>query len=228
MEGANCASRLANATSSRKGLTTREITMAWELTGNPNTVPPANFVGTTDGQPLVLKTVGTEALLIDTLQNVGIGTANPKVRTQLEGAVDPEATLAITRSDNPKFMRLGVGTVGVALDFDPTSPFVIQNNVSDDVGAHFVGQELLRVMPQGQVGIGTSNPTSQLSVSGAPSTSLVTVKDNVSGGSLNLGSQGTGETYITWVQAGRSMDRMPISILIQQVVLWYSNRGARK
>jgi hypothetical protein len=139
--------------------------MAWELTGNAGTNPANNLVGTTDNQPLVIKTNGTEALFVDALQNVGIGTPNPQVRTQLEGAVDPQATLAITRSDNPKFMRLGVGTVGVALDFDSTSPFVIQKNLSG-VGGHLVGQELLRVTPDGQVGIGTANPQAQLDVGG--------------------------------------------------------------
>ena len=36
-------------------------TMAWELNGNSGTNPSNNFLGTTDGQPLVLKANGTEA-----------------------------------------------------------------------------------------------------------------------------------------------------------------------
>jgi hypothetical protein len=204
--------------------------MAWDLTGNAGTNPANNFVGTTDKQPLVIKTNGVEALRIDTGQNVGIGTTapgarltvdvanegslalrlmsgpnafldvtptnaggrfqtvlntvnnrdlailtgtgnlgigtpSPGVRTHLEGTSDPEATLAIRRSDNNKFVRLGAGSIGVALDFDPTSVLVIQKNTSG-VGGHLNGPELLRITPDGQVGIGTANPQAQLDVGG--------------------------------------------------------------
>src|SRR5215831_11971112 len=193
--------------------------MAWDLTGNAGTNPATNFLGTTDNQPLVIKTNGGEALHIDTNHNVGIGTTapgakltidvanegnvalrlmsgpnaflditpmnvggrfqtvlntlnnrdvvilpgtgnvgigtpTPGVRIHLEGTSDPAATLAIRRSDNNKFVRLGAGSIGVALDFDPTSVLVIQKNMSG-VGGHLDGPELLRVTPDGHVGIGT-------------------------------------------------------------------------
>src|SRR6516165_2197082 len=96
--------------------------------------------------------------------NVGIGdlfypaaiapqTPSPVVSTrlQIEGPSDPLASIGLTRSDNHKFMRLGVGASGVALDFDPSSYFVIQKNTSASMGRTFSGQELLRVTADGNV-----------------------------------------------------------------------------
>lgn len=40
------------------------------------------------------------------------------------------------------------------------------------------------------------------SIVGAPSTSIVTIQDNVTGGLLNLGSDGVGQTHITWGGSG--------------------------
>jgi hypothetical protein len=96
---------------------------------------------------------------------VGVGTTTPQVKTQFEGTNDQQATIAIRRADNGKFMRLGVGTLGVALDFDPGSFFVIQRNAGG-IGAPLNGQELLRVTSDGRVGIKTPQPATPLHVSG--------------------------------------------------------------
>jgi hypothetical protein len=47
--------------------------MPWELTGNAGTDPQSDFLGTTDSQPLVVKTNDREAIRIDSNGNVGIG-----------------------------------------------------------------------------------------------------------------------------------------------------------
>jgi hypothetical protein len=49
----------------------------WQVGGNANTNPPADFLGTTDNQPLVVKTDGAERLRVAADGNVGIGAANP-------------------------------------------------------------------------------------------------------------------------------------------------------
>jgi hypothetical protein len=83
---------------------------------------------------------------------VGVGAIAPRTKLHVEGASDQSATIAISRSDNNKFMRLGVGTGGVALDFDPTSFFVIQKNTLGIDGI-LNGQELLRVTADGNLTI---------------------------------------------------------------------------
>lgn len=124
-------------------------------------------MSTTPGQIAKFDQAGnvTDSIITETGGSIGIGTPTPGVRTQLEGTSDPEATLAIRRSDKNKFVRLGAGSIGVALDFDPTSVLVIQKNTSG-VGGHLDGPELLRVTPDGHVGIGTPSPVTPLHVTG--------------------------------------------------------------
>jgi hypothetical protein len=56
--------------------------MAWELTGNAGTTA-ADFLGSTDDQPVVIKTNNSEAIRIDSNGHVGIGTTNPTQRLTL-------------------------------------------------------------------------------------------------------------------------------------------------
>lgn len=59
---------------------------AWALLGNAATTPAVNFLGTTDAQPLVIKTNSVEALrILDTNQFVGIGTATPDQKLTVAG-----------------------------------------------------------------------------------------------------------------------------------------------
>jgi hypothetical protein len=125
-------------------------------------------MSTTPGQLAKFDPTGnvTDSIITETAGgSIGIGTRAPSVRTQIEGTNDEAATLALRRSDNNKFMRLGVGTQGVALDFDPTSFLVIQKNTLGIDGV-LAGQELLRVTADGNVGIGTAGPSTSLHVAG--------------------------------------------------------------
>ncbi|MCS7000378.1 MAG: hypothetical protein NZ481_05815, partial [Candidatus Kapabacteria bacterium] len=58
---------------------------AWALTGNSGTNPAVNFVGTTDAQPLVIRTSNTERLRVTQTGNVGIGTSAPSARLHVVG-----------------------------------------------------------------------------------------------------------------------------------------------
>jgi hypothetical protein len=100
-----------------------------------------------------------DRIVIDSNGNVGIGLSDrderagaPFDKLHIEGASDPGACIAIARSDNNKFMRLGVGASGVALDFDPTSYFVIQKNTLG-IGGIFNGQALVTVTGDGNMSV---------------------------------------------------------------------------
>jgi hypothetical protein len=67
----------------------------WALTGNSGTNPAVNFLGTTDAQPLVIRTNNTERMRVTATGNVGIGTANPTERLQVS-----DGNVAITNTDN--------------------------------------------------------------------------------------------------------------------------------
>jgi len=62
---------------------------AWQLKGNSGTNPATNFLGTTDAQPLVLRTNGSERLRVESGGNVGIGTPSPTHRLHVNAPSDP-------------------------------------------------------------------------------------------------------------------------------------------
>jgi hypothetical protein len=65
----------------------------WSLTGN--SITGTEFLGTTNPQPLVIRTNNTERMRITETGNVGIGTANPTERLQVS-----DGNIAITNTDN--------------------------------------------------------------------------------------------------------------------------------
>jgi hypothetical protein len=70
--------------------------MSWELTGNGN-IGLAAFLGTTDQEPLVIKTHNKEALRVNPTGNVGIGTPVPvsilEANVPATGTLGPSLTL---------------------------------------------------------------------------------------------------------------------------------------
>ena len=60
----------------------------WQLTGNAGTNPSSDFLGTSDGQPLVIKTNNNEAMRIDTSGNVGIGTTSVTEKLSVAGTIE--------------------------------------------------------------------------------------------------------------------------------------------
>jgi hypothetical protein len=57
----------------------------WRLIGNAGTNPATSFLGTTDSQPLVIRTNGAEVMRVTTGGNVGIATASPAQRLDVAG-----------------------------------------------------------------------------------------------------------------------------------------------
>jgi len=57
----------------------------WGLSGNAGTSAASNFLGTTDAQPLIVKTNNAEALRVDANRNVGVGTTGPIARLEASG-----------------------------------------------------------------------------------------------------------------------------------------------
>src|SRR5438045_6196540 len=58
----------------------------WSLNGNSGTTV-ANFLGTVDSKPLIIKTNNNEAMRIDSSGNIGIGTNNPTAKLNVDGTV---------------------------------------------------------------------------------------------------------------------------------------------
>lgn len=61
---------------------------SWELDGNSGTNPARDFLGTTDSQPLVIRTNNVERARVAANGNVGIGANNtaPSLTLDVRGA----------------------------------------------------------------------------------------------------------------------------------------------
>jgi hypothetical protein len=80
---------------------------AWQLSGNSGTNPAANFIGTTDNNPLVFRTQNAEAMRITSTGVFGIGTNTPnstygfaKVEIAAEGVNAPTDLLIRNAANN--------------------------------------------------------------------------------------------------------------------------------
>jgi len=122
---------------------------AWSLTGNSGTNPGTNFLGTTDNQPLVINTAGSERFRVDPSGNIGIANPAPAhplhlstgKQLRIEGGTGPGDTANY-------FSFGGNGAFGVdALD-SPNGRFVI--------------------LDSGNVGVGWSTPISKFHVYAPP------------------------------------------------------------
>jgi hypothetical protein len=120
---------------------------AWALTGNSGTNPSVNSMGTTDNEPLVIKTNGQERVRIDTAGNVGIGTANPNYPLHLPTGKALRVEGGKNAADSTDYFSFGGnGTFGIDAPGVVNGRFVVQNS--------------------GNVGVGTPSPASRLHVSG--------------------------------------------------------------
>lgn len=73
-----------------------DATANWSLKGNSGTDSATNFVGTLDGKPLTFVTNNTARMIVGSNGNVGIGTATPSAKLNVDGSV--------------KFENLGAGS----------------------------------------------------------------------------------------------------------------------
>src|SRR5262245_60013879 len=130
--------------------------MAWELKGNADIDPASNFLGTTDGKPLVIQPA---------TGNVGIGTTKPDTRLNINSsAPDRQAVLVI--SDKNADTRVGLWS-GFSSGGN-SSAVIYTHDLRFGKGQDFSnGQgfsEAMRITRDGKIGIGTPSPSSQVEI----------------------------------------------------------------
>lgn len=122
----------------------------WSLHGNAGTHPPKEFLGTTDKQPLVIKTDSTEAARVEPGGNVGIGTTTPAVRLHVQGD-----RIRLESVDGTRVLDLRAD--GAALDLQAGGAPLFVNGP---------GQPTYLNPNGGNVGVGTIQPRTPLHVLG--------------------------------------------------------------
>jgi len=78
--------------------TSNLVNFGWSTTGNPNTSPATNFLGTKDDVALVVRTNNVERMRVDNDGDVGVGTSSPNVRMDIDGglAVRPPSEVSVS------------------------------------------------------------------------------------------------------------------------------------
>src|SRR5215470_9588405 len=114
---------------------------SWDLTGNAGTTD-ANFLGTKDRRPLVIKTNNSEAMRIEPGGKVGIGTMEPNAPLQIGSDTYTQDSKIILDAGNGAQRR--AWSMGVPYgDTTVTSPnygFVIRDETGERIGLLLIGK----------------------------------------------------------------------------------------
>ena len=164
----------------------------WNTTGNANTNPPTNYIGTTDCQPLVFKTGGHERMRLNK-NGFGLGIGTP----------DPQSIVHI---HNPgRVIECGVNSLGILAGFDKflqltgfysgNNGFIASFDYSNDFyltqteNANFTIEGPgggLTIAPDGNVGVGTDAPQAKLDVNGSFSAQSANITGTLTANILNV------------------------------------------
>lgn len=157
----------------------------WGTTGNTGTNPVTNFLGTTDNQPMVVRTNNTEQVRVTVTGSVGIGTNNPTSKLTV---ADTGKTAVVVSSvtGNTAGFHLGNTNHGIIRNLtssggrgndvalytssgagsgaDSASLYLVSNPIASGLDSLPLNQFVLK--NNGYVGIGTSTPQQTLHVQG--------------------------------------------------------------
>jgi hypothetical protein len=137
------------------------------MTATINASTSAGVVTTADTSGILqLQTNGTAALTVDASQNVGIGTASPTAKLEVVGSAtatrSTSGQLSLKRNATTSYSGIQFPTGTAKAAFFGTPPSSDDLTFGFDAGAALT--EAMRIDSSGNVGIGTSSPSSKLHV----------------------------------------------------------------
>lgn len=166
----------------------------WLLKGNSGIDASANFLGTTDAQPIVIKTNNMEAMRIGSNGYVGIGTTTPSAKLEVSG--DAVITGAINGIDVG--MGGGANNANTAVGFQS-----LQSNTTGDDNSAF-GNNALHANTDGNGNSGFGNKSLYANTSGSSNTasgynsmlSNISGSNNTSSGYYALAANTSGKNNV--------------------------------
>jgi hypothetical protein len=129
--------------------------------------------GSTD--QMFLGKTGQRTLVITEDGNVGIGTTNPGVKLEIADATSPSIQVVDTTN-----------TVQTRIQSDNTSGY-LTTNTNHPLSLAANGSVAMTILPSGNVGIGTTNPQSQLEIYNSVGTSTLRLHGSQTSGSQAIG-----------------------------------------
>ncbi|HEU4496789.1 MAG TPA: hypothetical protein VFR70_07030 [Flavobacterium sp.] len=167
------------------------VSSGWNLAGNTDTNPTANFLGTADNQDLSIRTFGSEKIRVASGGNVGIGTNSPAQKLTVSGGnigLDNQGIVTAKNTGGTYENVLYGRWVNNAtyLDGGVGGTYLRTNNGT-------VENQFLST--NGNTGIGTNTPAYKLDVAGTTKTNgFVMPTGAVAGAVLTADASGNG----TW------------------------------
>ncbi|GGH25011.1 hypothetical protein GCM10007423_08910 [Dyadobacter endophyticus] len=140
--------------------TSSSVSNAWNIAGNAGTNPATNYVGTSDAQPLVLRTNASERVRITEAGNVGINNGAPLAPLSFANALGTKVSF-FDGGTTVDFLGIGVSPTQLNYHTATNSSHVFWAG-----GKNGDGTELVRIQGGGNVGIGTNAPSTKLHVNG--------------------------------------------------------------
>ena len=141
--------------------------MPWNLTGNAGTNPTRNYLGTTDFQPLIIRTNGKDAMRINPNGNIGIAHGSPAGKLHI-GDTNPDIFLVGNTTANQDGLRLNYNeTPGVKMGVIDVkgSSFRIRGESGNTGGG--ATERLFIDLTSGNIGIANTDPTGSLQIGGS-------------------------------------------------------------
>ena len=156
--------------------------MPWDLNGNSGTNPDNDFLGTTDDQPLVVKTNGSERMRIIPDGKVGIGTNTPDKKLCVQEATSSfrfgheggPAVLRVENSDAGSLAALNLGNNARNWQLRVEGTDGNKFKIFDATAI----ADRLTIDTSGNVGVGTTNPARTLEIAASTGSTELVIRDN--------------------------------------------------